>query len=253
MPRIATPKPRSASCCLVTVGSLSNANLLSMDRAGFEEWCHEAGLAVTPDLFEAVLAFEEALYARNAVMNLTRVPREQCLLRHVVDSLLIAEFAPLESRVLDIGTGPGLPAWPLALFRPDLTVTAMDSSGKMLGFLREHPLPNLTVQQGRAEDVTEPNAYNLVTGRAFAPLPVQLEASAVWCQIGGRIVPFRTPQDVVPTPESLGLLGLRHITNESRSLPEGAGERLFPVFEKIRAGDPRYPRRWADMKKRPLT
>lgn len=224
-----------------------------MDRAGFEDWCAKAGLSTAPEVFEAVLAFEDSLYERNSVMNLTRVQREQFLLRHVVDSLLISEFAPSGARVLDLGTGPGLPAWPLALFRPDLSVTAMDSSGKMLGFLREHPLPNLEIRQGRAEDVSEADGYELVTGRAFAPLPIQLEASSKWCKIGGRVVPFRTPQDAVPTPETLGLLGLRHITNELRSLPEGAGERLFPVFEKTRSGDPRYPRRWADMKKRPLT
>ncbi|RYG69749.1 16S rRNA (guanine(527)-N(7))-methyltransferase RsmG, partial [bacterium] len=82
------------------------------------------------DRFET---FEADLYEANEVMNLTRVPREECWLRHFLDSLLIAPWLPGEGSLLDIGSGPGFPAWPLALARPELQVTALDSSGKMLG------------------------------------------------------------------------------------------------------------------------
>lgn len=224
-----------------------------MDTAQLDEYCKTLGLALSPDQLTTMADFEAALYERNQVTNLTRVPREQSLVRHFVDSLLVSEFVPVGSSVLDIGTGPGFPAWPLACARPDLSVTAMDSAGKMLDFLREHPLPNLEVRQGRAEVVTAPDSYDFVTGRAVAPLSIQLEVSSGWCRVGGLVVPFRTPADALPRTDVLGLLGLSLRSSEARSLPEGLGERVFPIYEKIRPADPRYPRRWADMKKRPLT
>src|ERR1041384_4679794 len=133
------------------------------------------GLELTPEQVAQFEAFEAKLYEANAVMNLTRVPREECWLRHFVDSLLFQDLIPLNARVLDIGTGPGFPAWPLACARPDLQVTALDSNGKMLGFLRSQPLPNLEVVQERAEEWGAFERFGVVTGRALAPLPVQIE------------------------------------------------------------------------------
>lgn len=201
---------------------------------------------------EAVAAFEGDLYAQNEVMNLTRVPREECWLRHVLDSLLIAEFIPQGSTVLDIGSGPGFPAWPLALARPDLTVTALDSSSKMLGFLRRHSLPNLRIEQGRAEEVGLTDAFNVVTGRALAPLPIQLEISARPCRKGGILLPMRTPNDLAEIERLSSVLGLELETVHHRTLPVIHAERVFPVYRKVHNTPAGHPRPWAKMRERML-
>lgn len=196
-------------------------------------------------------AFEEALYRANETMNLTRVPREEAWLRHFVDSLLFHDLIPAGARVLDIGSGPGFPAWPLACARPDLTVTALDSSGKMLGFLRSQPLPNLEVVQARAEEWGVRDAYDAVTGRAVAPLPLQLELSAPPLKVGGILIPMRTPADDLREPlwEALGLRpGERH----ERTLSGTDVVRVFPTFVKERETPERFPRRWSEMRLRPL-
>ncbi|MBI3720933.1 MAG: class I SAM-dependent methyltransferase, partial [Fimbriimonas ginsengisoli] len=78
-----------------------------MDPVSFLAACSPLALAPTQQQIESLEAFEEALYFANQVMNLTRVAREECWLRHFVDSLLIAPLLPERARVLDIGPGPG--------------------------------------------------------------------------------------------------------------------------------------------------
>jgi 16S rRNA (guanine527-N7)-methyltransferase len=212
-------------------------------------FCQERGMALSNVQTQAFARYRDALYRLNETMNLTRVPKEECEVRHFVDSLLVAEFAPIGARVLDVGTGPGLPAWPLACARPDLSVTAMDSSGKMLRVLAEAPLPNLAVRHRRAEDVDQREGFEFVTGRAVAPLAVQLEISAAWAVRGGLVVPFRTPNDaLIKLPQ----LGLKLASVAQRALPGTDIVRVFPVYRKERRTPEHYPRTWAQIKAAPL-
>ncbi len=200
--------------------------------------------------FNAFEEFESRLYEANETKNLTRIPREQAWIKHFLDSLLFEDLIPAGSTVLDLGTGPGLPAWPLAQARPDLQVVALDSNGKMLDFLRSMPLQNLEVVQARAEEFDRREAFDVVTGRALAPLPAQLELSAAFARIGGLIIPMRTASD---EPDNrYRVLGIDLIRTVARSLPEGAGDRLFPVYEKRAPTPARHPRRWAEIKTKPL-
>ncbi len=225
-----------------------------MNREAFVSATTSLGLSLLPEQIEGFEAFEEALYKANEVMNLTRIPREDSWLRHFVDSLLFQDLIPEFSEVLDIGTGAGFPAWPLARARPGIRVTALDSHGKSISFLEQHPLPNLTVVNGRAEDWGVVEKYDVVTGRALAPLALQLELSAASCTIGGRIIPMRTPADREAMAQlKHTALGLELRETVERLLPGTDIERLFPVYEKVAATPKRYPRKWAEMKAKPLT
>lgn len=201
----------------------------------------------------AFQTYEANLYETNEVTNLTRVAREECWTRHFIDSLLFQELIPEGASVLDIGTGPGLPAWPLAAARPDIQVTALDSNRKMLGFLRENPLPNLTVVEARAEEWGHREEFDVVTGRALAPLALQLELSAACCKIGGVILPLRTPNDFGAIELFRGqALGIRLEKKVERMLPEVGAERLCPVYRKLYSTAAKYPRPWPEMKRAPI-
>lgn len=259
------------------------ATMMPMNEGWLSTELERLGLRYNPLLAE----FEEDLYKQNEVMNLTRVPREECDMRHFLDSVLISPLIPPGSEVLDIGTGPGFPAWPLALLRPDLKVTALDSSGKMLGFLQRHPLPNLLPVQGRAEDNGWDEEFDVVTGRALAPFPAQVELSVRPCRRGGFLLPMRTPGDASTIEafpfEKLGLI-LESCTNATLSAPPVLGEeamslpltsdfvqpspaggegdfptpclsppsRLYPRIVKLKKTPAGYPRQWAEIKRRPL-
>ncbi|HEY0866102.1 MAG TPA: 16S rRNA (guanine(527)-N(7))-methyltransferase RsmG [Fimbriimonas sp.] len=220
-----------------------------MDRPGFLSAASSLGLNLTEGQVAQFEAFEEDLYRVNQSMNLTRVPREDCWLRHFVDSLLIQDLVAYGSDALDIGTGPGFPAWPLACARPDLKVTAVESNGKMLGFLRSQMLPNLEIVQVRAEEWNRREAYDVVTGRAVAPLPIQLELSAAPCRVGGRVVPMRTSKEDLIDASALGLELEESIT---KTLPATDAVRVFPIYRKVSKTPRPYPRRWPEMKSKPL-
>lgn len=225
-----------------------------MDHACFSDALLGLGLTLTPEQTDRFEAFEEALYRANAVMNLTRVPREECWLRHFVDSLLFHDMFPFGASVLDIGTGPGFPAWPLACARPDLKLTGLDSNGKMLGFLRTQALPNLEIVMARAEEWGMHGQFDVVSGRAVAPLAAQLEISAPFAKIGGFVMPMRTQMEretIEAFPASKLGLQLREMTE--RDLPGTEIGRLLAVFEKVDATRAVYPRPWAEIKRKPLT
>lgn len=216
-----------------------------------QEEAEQIGLKLSQAQLQALSEYHQALYAANAVMNLTRVAEPEAWVRHYLDSVLFEDLIPAGSRVLDIGTGPGLPAWPLACCRPDLSVTAIDSNGKMLGFLRTMRLPNLEVIQVRAEEWDRREEFDVVTGRAVAPLPAQLELSAAFAEVGGCLLPMRTPQDDPELPD-VQVLGIDLESVVDRPLPGTDVVRRFPVYRKNATTPRRFPRRWAEIKAKPL-
>ncbi|MBS1721677.1 MAG: 16S rRNA (guanine(527)-N(7))-methyltransferase RsmG [Armatimonadetes bacterium] len=224
-----------------------------MDLAQLATETTKLGVELSADQIAAFQAFGEALYERNKVMNLTRIPKEECWSKHFLDSLLICPLLGEAWSIVDVGTGPGFPAWPLACARPDLRVTALDGSNKGLAFLKEHPLPNFEVVQCRAEEWDRREVFDASTGRALAPLAIQLEVCAPWVKVGGLVLPFRTPGDQV-SAESFPaeVLGLGYEDGVYAQLPEGAGERFFPFYLKFEKTPKRYPRKWSEIRAKPL-
>lgn len=237
-----------------------------MDKLALFRAREQMGFAVSDLMMDQIMEFEERLYSINETRNLTRIKRQDFIRFHLLDSLLLSEFIPIGARVLDIGTGAGFPAWPLACLRADLSITAMDSTSKMIDFLRGSPLPNLSIIEGRAEDLVREKpslreSFDFVTGRAVAPLSIQLELSSPYCKVGGLVVPMRTPNDELGLNKLTGL-GLHYRISEIRSLPlldletnESRNEaisRVFPHYDKVTKCDKRFPRKWAEMKQNQL-
>ena len=219
-----------------------------MDRIAFRSACATLGIELSADQMSALEAFECALYEANKLQNLTRVPQDACWSRHLVDSLLVAAYIPRGATVLDVGSGPGFPAWPLACARPDLAVTALDANGKMVAFLRSQPLPNLKVVQARAEVKPRREAYDVVTGRAVAPLAIQLELSAAPCKVSGLVLPMRTPHDE-PLEDPIPALGLRLTAIHRPTLPGTDIHRVIPEYRKVAPTKAAYPRSWSDIRR----
>lgn len=94
--------------------------------------------------------------------------------RHLLNSAALAPLIPAGARVVDLGSGAGLPGIPLAIARPDLTVVLLEPMQRRVTFLREClaalPLPRVSVHQGRAETGIADRA-DVVVARAVARLP----------------------------------------------------------------------------------
>ncbi len=224
-----------------------------MDRERLAEECRRIGLSLDDGQLDALERFEEALYREGAVRNLTRVPREECWVRHFLDSMLIHSRVPEGAEALDIGCGPGFPCVPLAIARPDSSWVGLDSSGKMIGFLARHRPANVKPVCDRAETWGVRERFGLVTGRAVAPLAVQLELSAPACAVGGIVVPMRTASDLGAIRDCpCGELGLELAEVWETELAPSGAARVFPVYRKVAATPRRYPRSWAEIRRRPI-
>jgi 16S rRNA (guanine527-N7)-methyltransferase len=112
--------------------------------------------------------------------------------RHVLNCAAIAELVPPGASVADLGSGAGLPGIPLALARPDLTVTLIEPLLRRTSFLdlvvAELDLP-VRVMRARAEDVRE--RFDVVVSRALAPLDRLLRWSAPLLAPGGTILAMK--------------------------------------------------------------
>jgi len=215
--------------------------------------CLSLGFPLTEEQMLQFSGFEQALYQTNQTTNLTRVPPEQFETRHLLDSLLFLDLIPGNAELLDIGCGPGFPCWPIACARPDVKVLGMDSANKMIQFLKSVKLPSLWAKTIRAEERPYRDQFDVVTGRALAPLAIQLELSALPCRVGGAIVPMRTESEreaIEEFPAAQLALILEAIIE--RELPGADAKRLFPIFRKAGPTPQKYPRSWAEIRRRPM-
>jgi 16S rRNA (guanine527-N7)-methyltransferase len=136
--------------------------------------------------------FLDRLARWNRVYNLTAVRDPAAMVsRHILDSLAIAPWL-CGPRVLDVGSGAGLPGIPLAITHPALHFDLVDSNGKRTRFMiqmqAELALDNITVCHTRIEDYHPEQAAGCVVARAFAPAERLLALTARLCAPEGRIL-----------------------------------------------------------------
>lgn len=165
-----------------------------------QQGCNALDLTLTADQHQQLLAYVALLNKWNKVYNLTSVrdPKEM-ISRHIMDSLAILPFLTGNS-LLDVGSGAGLPGIPVAIARPDLAVTLLDSSSKKTRFLQqakaELALANVTVVHARIEQAELPT-FAMVTARAFATIKDIVDLTGRHCDDAGCLLLMKGvhPQD----------------------------------------------------------
>jgi 16S rRNA (guanine(527)-N(7))-methyltransferase RsmG len=137
---------------------------------GLRELLGRCAVPLGPEQLDALEAHYELLLRWNKVLNLTAIRSlEEAAERHYCESLFLASHLPSGvMRIADIGSGPGFPGFPVAVFRPDYNVTLIESHQRKAVFLREaaRKVPNIRVLAQRAEAVQE--TFDLVISRAVS-------------------------------------------------------------------------------------
>jgi 16S rRNA (guanine527-N7)-methyltransferase len=162
--------------------------------------CDRLGLAVSPDALPPLAAYAERLWAWNEKLNLTRhTDAATFVARDVADVVAIAPHLAAGERVLDVGTGGGVPGLVLAILRPDLHVELCDSVGKKARAVRaiseEIGLP-LPVHEaaGQAVVAKRPGAFDTLVIRAVAPLVKLLGWFEPVAHTYGRLLVIKGPR-----------------------------------------------------------
>lgn len=175
--------------------------------------------AIAEHTQEQLLQYLHLMRKWNTVFNLTSIrdPQEMVML-HLIDSLAIGRYLH-GSRIIDIGTGAGLPGIPLALTHPDKFFTLLDSNNKKTRFLTqavaELKLKNVEIIHARVENFRPEQSFDSILSRAFASLRLMLSATQHLLHEQGQFLAMKgtyPEQEVLDIPHEFELLAVHKLT-----------------------------------------
>lgn len=231
-------------------------------------------ISLTEEQLERLFTLAERLVEVNKVMNLTAITDEDgIILRHFVDSMLISEFIEPNSTLIDVGCGAGFPTLPLAIIRPDIKITALDSTEKRIRYVDETAkllgLNNVKAVAARAEDFAKlpdkREKFDFATARAVASMPILAELTIPFVKIGGSLIAMKAKGATEEFEASrsairqlAGANSLQGARLIEKSLKGSINDkhinenRTVIIIPKLSSTPKTFPRKFAQIKKSPL-
>lgn len=250
-----------------------------MEKSSFINKLNEAvtknlSITLSEEQNERLFSLAERLVEVNNVMNLTAITDEDgIILRHFVDSMLISEYITPNSRLIDVGCGAGFPTLPLAIIRPDIVITALDSTEKRIRYVQETAdmlgLTNVKAVTARAEDFAKlpenREKFNHATARAVASMPMLAELTIPFIKVGGSLVAMKAKgaheefeasrSAIRQLAGSKSLEGAQMIEKNLVGQINGVlveENRAVIIVPKLSITPKQFPRKFAQIKKSPL-
>lgn len=229
------------------------------------EGARAMGLAMSVEQAAQFARYHAMLAEANARMNLTRVPDDprEAVDRNYLDCIAVLTAGAFEARTaVDVGSGAGFPGIPLAIMRPDIRFTLLDSLGKRVEFLQsviDALGLNACAVHRRAEDAArDPSLrerFDLAFARAVAPMNVLCEYLLPFVRVGGSMIALKGPtldaelDDAGFASRALGgeIVGMRALDIPGRDWDHRAA-----FIRKVSPTPDRYPRKAGLPEKRPL-
>lgn len=207
------------------------------------------------------IKYKELLVEWNNKFNLTAITDDEGIaVKHFIDSLTIRDYVIGSTRLADVGTGAGFPGIPLKLAGFKGEVVLMDSLKKRVGFLQtvidELELENCSAVHIRAEDAGRGEyreAFDRVTARAVANLPVLCEYCLPLVKKGGTFIAMKGPEaeaELKASTNAVIKLGGKYKSSKKIRLADF--ERQLIIIDKIKHTPGIYPRKAGTPKKKPL-
>jgi 16S rRNA (guanine527-N7)-methyltransferase len=206
---------------------------VSLLRQRLDQLLDQVDFTVTNQQRDQLIGYIELLNKWNKAYNLTSVrdPMDM-VVKHILDSIVVSPYLQGE-RIIDVGTGPGLPGIPLAIMQPNKDFYLLDSLGKRIRFIKQvvHELgiKNVSTVQSRVELFQPEQGFDTVLSRAFASMNDMVN----WCQHlpkpeTGR---FFALKGQLPEDEIARLPSWCSVTDiKSLKVPELEGERHLVIL-----------------------
>jgi len=200
----------------------------------------EMGLQLTAAQLDTFERFVRELDKWNRKVNLTAMTsQEDVAVKHILDALSLCRLLRGDERLLDIGSGAGVPAIPLKIRMPGLTVSSVDAVGKKVMFQR-HVIRLLGLQgieavHSRVETMSSAytQAFDIIVSRAFSRLELFARLALPLVASGGKLVAMKGPagsDELGEAAEHLSALGVAIESIHGYYLPFGRGERSLIVM-----------------------
>ena len=221
------------------------------------------GITADEETLRRFRVYYDNLEKYNQVMNLTAITGEEDAARlHFLDCAALLEAGDLRGKsLIDVGTGAGFPGLVLKILCPELELTLLDSLDKRLGFLRDTceklGFADVALVHARAEEMPERfrERFDYAAARAVARLNVLCELCLPYVKPGGAFIAMKGPELDAELKEAYVALKTLGGTAERQIAYTIPGTELRHCAEVIRKSaltPKKYPRRWAQIKKKPL-
>lgn len=233
-----------------------------MNQSSFLEELKKININITEEQLKQLEIYYELLVEWNEKINLTAITeKEEVYLKHFYDSLTLSKAIDLnqELTLCDIGTGAGFPGIPLKIVFPKLKVTLIDALDKRIKFLDEVinklGLENIETIHARAEEygVKNREVYDIVTARAVSNMQMLLEYTVPLVKKNGYFIAMKSncDEELELAKNAIEKLNLSYNTIKFQ-LPFELSNRTLVSFLKQEITNKKYPRKFSEMKKRPL-
>lgn len=218
---------------------------------------------ITKEMEEQFEAYYEILLEESQKYNLTSITsKEDVYLKHFYDSILLVKKIDITNKtIIDVGSGAGFPGIPLKIVSPSTKITLVEPTTKRANFLKmvieKLNLKDIKVINDRAENIINDyrENFDFATARAVAPLNILLELLTPFVKVGGNIIALKgsSYQDELDVcNNAFKVLDVKISNIYHEELPENQGSRPIIVINKIKKTNIKYPRAYAQIKKKPL-
>lgn len=231
-----------------------------MNKDEFLKYVSELGIFLDDQKMQKLYDFYKILIEYNQKINLTSIiKQEDVYLKHFFDSLTLIKVIDLTKnlKVLDVGTGAGIPGIVLKIVFPNLDITLLDSLGKRIKYLdvviNKLELLNIKTVCNRCEIYAKENreSYDLVIARAVSNLPTLIEICTPLVKISGYFIAMKgdLKDELILSKKIIKDVNVELDNIIEFNLPIENSKRALIKFKKIGICNVKYPRKYEQIKK----